>query len=278
MSRSIGYMLDGTLNTAPYPGWANDLNGAPNVLKGGRWTMNISPTKFNAVSKEVMSYLRSSAVASLWIQQKVFIVKRSQPIQGVNPCDIQLDALDGARVCDPDTGEAYFFITWQQPKVWPAVTDFTKVPGLKKIDQFGLSLLDMAKSSDWMQNTWGPTEKHHAPYIPRLRPFAAVEAIISGTAPNSHFVNLPVVTADNLPAPSQHVFFWIDTEEVRLPLAVFILPLPYIDYKQKWFLNQVWDYVPGLHGWPYHNAPYGRPLAHQKPSPMQSEGGICPKC
>lgn len=214
LSRSIGYMLDGSLNTAPYPGWVNDLNSAPNVLKGGRWTKDISPKKFNAVTKKVMSYLRSSAISDLWIQQKVFVVKRSQPIKGVNPCDIKLDALAGARVCDPDTGEAYFFIKWQQPTVWPTVTNFHKVPGVKKVDKYGLGLLEMAKSANWIQNNWGPTEKHHAPYIPRFRPSAAVKATISGKTPNHHFVNLPVVTADDLPAPPQHVYTWVDTEEV----------------------------------------------------------------
>lgn len=221
MSRSIGYMLDGALNTAPYPGWAKDLNSAPNILKGGRWTKNISPKKFNAVTKEVMSYLRSSAIANLWIQQKVFIVKRSQPIKGTHPCDIKLDALEGARVCDRDNDEAYFFIKWHQPKVWPDVSDFTKVPGVEKVGDYGLTLLEMAKSANWMQNTWGPTEKHHAPYIPRMRPAAALKAMIAGETPNNHFVNLPVVTADGLPAPPQHHYVWVDTDEVRFALVPF---------------------------------------------------------
>ncbi|KAJ5820108.1 hypothetical protein N7474_005699 [Penicillium riverlandense] len=193
MKLSTQQVAENALNTAPTNaqdyGWADLLTSAPSVMKNGAFAQPISNSIFDLLGTSVMTYMWSTAAGICWVSEQVFIATRTEPVQGTAPCDIELDKLSGARVCDSN-GKAYFFIKYQstEPQYWGS---WEPVPGLDKLDQYSLDLTTILESAEWMAANFDG-------YLPQVDPQDAWTAMQSTNPPPGNiFINLPIMSADD---------------------------------------------------------------------------------
>lgn len=152
----------------------------------------------------------------------VFIAKASEKIDDQKPADMDLSLLSNkARTCD-DEGTCYFFIVAQNisnitSKKW------TGAKGIEKIEQYNISLLDIAQSAVWHQKQFkGYSAQPNATAL--LQSLQAKE-----TKPDlSYFINLPVVDYDKAK----------NTGSKK-------------DSSEKTFLTGLTKEISSIRGWPY---------------------------
>ncbi|KAJ5610400.1 hypothetical protein N7510_007119 [Penicillium lagena] len=188
--------------------WYAHPSSAPYLMKNGTFAEEIHNVKYNILSGDISKIVLSSAVAAAWIQQNVFVAKRTDNVHDTAPCDIDLDKLDGARVCDGDT--AYFFMVSQSINSWG---DYAGVSGTSKIDDYGLDLLTMAKSAEWISD-------HHDGYFPQVSPTDIVKDFTydEGALENGYFIELPFMDADDLDEPS----YWVGGSDLPDEVSILI--------------------------------------------------------
>ena len=146
---------------------------------------------FSLLRKASITGFKASAVNIFWTLDDVFIAKASKKINGQKPADLDLSILDkNARTCD-DEGTCYFFIVAQNAS--NIVSGKWKgAKGIHKIEQYNVTLLDLAQSATWFQ-------KEFNGYAAQPNSSALLESVQTNqTRPSlSYFVNLPVVDLDN---------------------------------------------------------------------------------
>ncbi|KAJ5755773.1 hypothetical protein N7533_005316 [Penicillium manginii] len=163
----------------------------------------------------------ASAINVAWSLEKVFVAKASDEIDGKKPADMDLSILgDNARTCD-NNGTCYFFIVAQN--ISNISGNWTAAKGLEKIQEYNITLLELAQSATWFQKTFdGYSASPNATNL--LRSLQA-----NDTKPNlSYFVNLPVVDFDNVKATSSSK-----------------------SSSEKTFLTDLTKEISSLKGWPY---------------------------
>lgn len=149
---------------------------------------------FSLLKKASVTGFKASAVNFFWTLDDVFIAKASNEINGQKPADLDLSILEkNARTCD-DQGTCYFFIVSQNASNI-ATGKWKGAKGISKIEQYNVTLLELAQSAAWFQ-------KEFKGYAAQPNSSALLESVQSNqTRPSlSYFVNLPVVDLDNAKA------------------------------------------------------------------------------
>jgi hypothetical protein len=168
-------------------------------MRNGSFAQELPNIDYNILSGELTQYVNSSAVAAAWVQQNVFIAKRTEDISGTAPCEMTLDKLDSARACSPDGSTAYFFMVSQVLEPSFAWGDYSGTPGVSKVGEYGLDLYTMATAAEWVQNNYF----NSSGYFPNVSPTDMVKDFTSeyDPLPNGYFINIPVMDADGLSEP-----------------------------------------------------------------------------
>lgn len=133
----------------------------------------------------------ASAINVAWALENVYIAKASDKIDNQKPADMDLSILgDNARTCD-DNGTCYFFIVAQN--ISNVSGNWTATKGLDKIQEYNITLLELAQSATWFQKTFDG-------YSAQPNATALLQSLqANDTKPNlSYFVNLPVIDFDNV--------------------------------------------------------------------------------
>ncbi|KAJ5983980.1 hypothetical protein N7481_006079 [Penicillium waksmanii] len=133
----------------------------------------------------------ASAINVAWALENVYVAKASDKINDQKPADMDLSILgDNARTCD-DNETCYFFIVAQN--ISNISGNWTATKGLDKIQEYRITLLELAQSATWFQKTFGG-------YSAQPNATALLQSLqANDTKPNlSYFVNLPVIDFDNV--------------------------------------------------------------------------------
>lgn len=167
--------------------FSSDPSGAPAILNDGAFAKPIDWTDIKYDNLNMVQMTASAAISYLWQQNdQVYIVKVSEPILGIAPCDANINDL--YNVCDDDGKTAYFFIPFgedDKDKGW-------KMPsGIDKVEDENLDLVQMAKAAKHTQDKYG--------YGHKWDPKSAADALLEGNfPPYNMMVNLPVCDLETM--------------------------------------------------------------------------------
>lgn len=216
----------------------NYPNSAPSVLQNGAFAAPFPTKRWEAFTDKIDQAFAASAINTVWGYDQVFIAKGTRQVNGENLASFKIhgqNLINDARVCDDGDdgdGTCYFFIMAQsRDNAAKYVGDGPglKYPmGLDKLDEFGLDLLQFAKSADWYQNTFGA-------YLQNATVSDMYDALQNVDTASYYFVNMPVVSFDNAPTGS--------TQE-DLVKAHYTT--------EDYFIEDLMRYVSTLDYWPYH--------------------------
>lgn len=196
--------------------WYDYTTSAPYLMRNGTFAEELGNYEYNILSGQLTQYVNSSAVTAAWVQQDVFIAKRTDDINGIAPCDIDLDKLNGARACSPDGSTAYFFMVSQQFSPFYSWGCYDGVPGVSDVGNYGLDLYTMATAAEWIQDNYFDS----VGYFPNISPTDMVKAFTSqyDPLPNGYFINLPILDADGLSPPETYGDDYVEEVSTALPI------------------------------------------------------------
>lgn len=238
MQNATMMVVENAINVAPDNSgsqtgnyWYDFTSSAPYLMRNGSFAVELPNYDYNILSGELTQYINSSAVAAAWVQQNVFIAKRTDDISGTAPCDMDLDKLDGARACSPDGSTAYFFMVSQELVPSYAWGDYSGTPGVSNVGDYGLDLYTMATAAEWVQDNYF----NSTGYFPNVSPTDMVKDFTSqyDPLPNGYFINIPVMDADGLSPPDLYDQGGDDLGTEAL------------------FIVEVMNELPNLNNWPY---------------------------
>lgn len=166
--------------------YSDHVNSGPYVLKGGHFANEFQPGLHVNFGQSLQGTLLSGAIAWIWREEQVYIVKNSYPIDGTANNDANLDADLSNRTCD-NNGTCYTYLKNTGMGNYAAQA-FQSVPGFDKLSQFGIDPLQYAQAAVAAQSAGG----YFANFtIPQALPFFK-----NYKPPRNMFNNLLVCSLD----------------------------------------------------------------------------------
>lgn len=179
-------------------GYSANINLSSSVQKELSQPDNIKEALLSAaglVKNASVTGFYASAINVAWALENVYVAKASDKINDQKPADMDLSILgDNARTCD-DNGTCYFFVVAQN--ISNISGNWTATKGLDKIQEYNITLLELAQSATWFQKTFDG-------YSAKPNATALLKSLqTNDTKPSlSYFVNLPVVDYDTVKSTS----------------------------------------------------------------------------
>lgn len=145
-------LLDTPTNTDDYD-YADDPGGLPQILKDGIFTESRS---VDVLDERIYTALFSGAVASAWKDERAVVVKiyKDEPTLDDPPCEIKDFFKD--RIWCNDQGTAFVLLKYPEngkgfssPMNEDVLEKFKDVPGADDLKDFGLSLENVGRGSDF---------------------------------------------------------------------------------------------------------------------------------